>query len=427
MELILSVVAILILLALSAFFSGSETALTAASHARMHGLERDGNKRATRVLKLLDKKERLIGALLLGNNLVNIMASALATSVLIKLVGEAGVVYATLVMTMLVLIFAEVLPKTYALHFADNMSMAIAPLIRVVVAVFAPVTEMVARIVRGVLHLFRVDISYVAVGSNLEELRGIIELHRGPEKTIDDQRAMLRSILDLADVEVCEIMVHRKNVLMLDADLPMEKIIDEVLESPYTRLPIWRNDPDNIIGVIHAKALLKDMRAHNGKLSKLDIEALASSPWFVPESTTLYDQLQEFRNRREHFALVVDEYGSFMGVVTLEDILEEIVGEIEDETDEQVAGVKRLANGTYMVEGAVTIRDLNREFEWDLPDDEDYSTIAGLILHEAQQVPEVGQCFHFFGLQFDVVKRSRNQITLIRITPVKVKKVKHVS
>ena len=420
LSLIISIGTIFLLICLSAFFSGSETALTAASDARMHGLAKEGNKRAKLVNKLRKRKERLIGGLLLGNNLVNILASAIATSVLIKLVGEAGVVYATLVMTLIVLIFAEVLPKTYALHFADSMSMKIAPVIRVVIAVFAPITEMVTGIVAFVLKMFGIDISFVAVGSDVEELRGIIDMHRGPDKEVEDQRAMLRSILDLVDVEVCEIMTHRKNVTMVDASQPLDKLVEEVLDSPYTRLPVWRDDPENIIGVIHVKALLKEMQLHQGKLTKISVEDLASDPWFVPDTTSLYHQLQEFRHRREHFALVVDEYGSFMGIVTLEDILEEIVGEIEDETDEMVSGVRKLPNGSYLVEGNVTIRDLDREFEWDLPD-KDYSTIAGLVLHESQTIPEPGQTFHFFGFKFDVVRRQRNQITLLRVTPRKKK------
>lgn len=414
----MSIGIILVLLCLSAFFSGSETALTAASKGRMHALAKEGNKRAAMVNKIRAQKDRMIGALLLGNNLVNILASALATSVLIKIFGQAGVVYATLVMTFLVLIFAEVLPKTYALHFADKMAMIIAPVIRFVTIILAPITEMITRIVRMVLKALGEDISKVAPGSHLEVLRGVIDMHTGPEEEVQTQRAMLRSVLDLADVEAFEVMTHRKNVIMIDASKPMEQIVDEVLESPYTRMPVWKDDPDNIIGVIHVRSLLKDMKAHDGKVTLPDVESLATDPWFIPETTTLFDQLQAFRERREHFSIVVDEYGSFMGIVTLEDVIEEIVGEIEDETDEVVAGVRKQPNGTYLVEGDVTIRDLNRELEWNLPD-EDYATIAGLILHEAQILPEVGQSFVFYGCQFDVVRRQRNQITLVRITPPK--------
>jgi Mg2+/Co2+ transporter CorB len=423
-ELYISSGLILILLALSAFFSGSETALTAASRARMHSWAKAGNKRAKLVNKIREQKDRMIGALLLGNNLVNILASAMATSVMIKVFGEAGVVYATMVMTLLVLIFAEVLPKTYALHAADRMSLFIAPIIRVVIILFSPVTELVTRIVRQVLKLFGVDISMVSKGSHMEVLRGAIELHAEGDDTpqeVQEQRAMLHSILDLADVELEDIMTHRRNVVMVDGSLPISEIVEQVLDCPYTRLPIWKDNNENIIGVIHVKALLKELQASDGNIDDIKIEDIAAEPWYAPENTTLFDQLQAFRARREHFALVVDEYGSFMGVVTLEDILEEIVGEIDDEHDIAVAGVRSQPNGTLLVDGDVTIRDLNREFDWTLPDEE-YSTIAGLILHEAQMVPEAGQSFNFFGFRYDILRRQRNQVTLVRITPPKKEK-----
>ena len=410
----LSIFFIFVLLIMSGFFSGSETAMTAASEPRLHGWEREGNKRAALVNRIRARKDRLIGALLLGNNLVNILASALATSVLIGLVGETGVVYATLIMTLLVLIFAEVLPKTYALHHADKMAVAIAPVMRVLMLLLAPIAETINMIVRSTLKLFGADISMVAAGSHIEVLRGVIELHEGEEREVQDQRAMLRSVLDLADVSVEEIMTHRRNVAMIDAGDAPGDIVDKALQSPFTRLPVYEGESDNIIGILHAKALLKEIRAREGEIETLDIRQIMAEPWFVPDTTTLYDQLQAFRTRREHFAAVVDEYGAFMGIVTLEDILEEIVGEIDDEHDIAVSGVKKQPNGTWLVDGTVTIRDLNREFDWNLPD-EDYSTLAGLIIYEAKTIPEAGQSFSFFGFTFDIVRRQRNQITLIRV------------
>jgi Mg2+/Co2+ transporter CorB len=416
MEFWFTVACIFVLLLLSAFFSGAETAMTAASRARLHAWEKEGNKRAGLANKIREKKDRLIGALLLGNNLVNILASALATSVLIKLFGEAGIVYATLAMTVVVLIFSEVLPKTYALHHADKMAVFLVYPIKFIVWLFAPFAGTINWIVRAILKLFGADISKVSAGSHMEVLRGVIELHSGEAQEVHDQRAMLRSILDLADVEIREIMVHRNTVTMIDASEPVDKIIDDVLGSPYTRVPVYQDDTDNIVGVLHTKALLRELRANVGTHEHIDIVALAAEPWFIPDTTTLYDQLQAFRSRREHFALVIDEYGTFMGIVTLEDILEEIVGEIDDEHDVAVSGVRKQSGGGLMVDGTVTIRDLNREFEWNLPD-EDYSTLAGLIIHEAKAIPSAGQSFTFYGFRFDIVKRQRNQLTLIRITP----------
>ena len=411
-----SIIAILVLMVLSGFFSGSETAFTAASRVRLRSREKEGDKRAALVNKIREEKDRMIGALLLGNNMVNILASALATSVLIRLFGESGVIYATLIMTLLVLIFAEVLPKTYAFHHAETMAMRIAPILRFVIMIFAPVTEAVTWIVRKVLMVFGVDISRVGAGSHLELLRGAIEMHEGPEQETQEQRAMLRSILDLAEVDIEDIMTHRKNVEMIDADKPIEEIIQDVLNSPHTRLPLWRENPDNIVGVLHTKQLLREVMDVGGNLDNIQISRIMMDPWFIPETTILYDQLQAFRDRKEHFAVVVDEYGTFMGIATLEDILEEIVGDIDDEHDEAMTGVRRLSNGSYIIDGEVTIRDLNREFEWGLPHDE-YATIAGLILFESQMVPDVGQSFRFHDFQMDIVRKNRNQITLVRITP----------
>jgi Mg2+/Co2+ transporter CorB len=228
---------------------------------------------------------------------------------------------------------------------------------------------------------------------------------------------MLRSILDLAEVTVGAVMTHRRQMVTVDVDLPPTEIVDAALASAYTRLPLWRDEPDNIVGVVHAKSLLRAVRAARGRIDSLNIEQIASKPWFVPDATSLLDQLDAFRERREHFALVVDEYGSLQGLVTLEDILEEIVGDITDELDTHVSGVFAQPDGSYIVDGTVTVRDLNREFDWRLPDETDYSTIAGLVIHESRHVPEVGQTYTFFGCRFEILKRHRNQIQTLRLTP----------
>ncbi len=417
--LLIPILAIVALLVLSAFFSGSETALTAASRARLHHLEREGDHRARLVNRLAARKERLIGAILLGNNAVNIFASALATSVLIGLAGEAGIAYATIGMTALVLVFAEVLPKTYALGNADRVALAVAPVMRVLVFLLSPVTAAVQGIVRATLRAIGAD---TAGGKQLvsphEELRGAIDLHAIEGAVVKHERDMLGGILDLADVEVREVMVHRKNMVTIDVSERPSRIADQVIAHPYTRFPLWRDEPDNIIGLLHAKDLLRAVRTHQADLDRIDVAAMALDPWFIPETTTLRRQLQEFRRRRLHFALVVDEYGALMGMVTLEDILEEIVGDIVDEHDVVFTGVKASPDGSYIVNGTVTIRDLNREFEWNLPDDE-ATTIAGLVIHETQRIPEVGQSFVFYGLKFEILARQRNQITSLHITPTR--------
>ncbi|HEX7007404.1 MAG TPA: HlyC/CorC family transporter [Alphaproteobacteria bacterium] len=409
---------IALLMILSAFFSGSETALTAVSRPRMHELERQGNSRAAIVNQLLARKENLIGALLIGNNAVNIGASALATAVLIQIFGDTGVVYATVVMTVLILILSEVTPKTYAITRPDHVALAVAPLVRFVVVVLTPITLAVQFVAIGALRLIgaRVDAHRSFVISE-DELRGAIELHKGPDPEAREEQRMLRSVLDLGDVEVGEIATHRSKVEMINGDLPPAEFVRKVLASPYTRIPVWRGEPDNIVGVVHAKAVFRALQNDLGNVDKLDIARCISPPWFIPESTTLLDQLSEFQRRQEHIAIVVDEYGSYLGIVTLEDILEEIVGQIEDEHDDKVAGVTQQPDGSYLVDGTVTIRDLNREFDWRLPDDE-ASTIAGLVMHEARRIPEVGQQFAFHGFRFEIVRRRKNRILAIRMSPL---------
>lgn len=416
-SLALTIGAIVILLLASGFFSGSETALTAASEARLSQLARKGSKAAATVIALKQRSDRLIGAILIGNNVVNIFASALATSTMITLFGEHGVALATIGMTVVVVIFGEVLPKTFAINRPDESALAVAPTIRVLVWLLTPVAAMVQAMVSGVLRLCGVSVDAgLGHDEREEELRGLIEMHADGGEEVEHERAMLRSILDLADVEVSEIMTHRRNVRMLDADAPLGDLLEQVLDSPFTRVPLYKGESDNIVGVLHVKALLRAIRAHGGSAPEdLKIVEIANDPWFIPDTTTLLDQLQAFRERREHFALVVDEYGSFMGVVTLEDILEEIVGDILDEHDVAVAGVRVQADGSVVVNGTVTIRDLNREFGWSLPDEE-ASTIAGLVLYEARRIPEVGQEFAFHGFRFRILRRQRNQITLLRLT-----------
>jgi len=420
----LTLAAICALLVLSAFFSGSETALTAASRARLHGLAQEGIGRARLVTKLIESRERLIGALLLGNNLVNILASALATSVFLTLFGDAGVAYATLAMTALVLVFGEVMPKTYAIANPERAALFVAPVVRVVVAVFAPVTAAVQILVRHLLRLFGPSVEDdAAVLSAHEELRGAIEMHHREGAVVKRDRDMLGGVLDLRELEVADVMVHRTNMHSINAGEPPRQVIDQVLQSPYTRLPLWKDEPDNIVGVLHVKTVLKAVRDIEGDFSKLDVLALAAPPWFVPDTTPVLSQLNAFLRRKSHFALVVDEYGEVQGLITLEDIIEEIVGDITDETDIAAVGIRPLPDGSVQVEGTLPIRDLNRVMDWELPDEE-ATTVAGLVIHEAQTIPDPGQAFTFHGFRFEVVRRQKNRLTAIKITPLKKKAAK---
>ncbi|MBO6688359.1 MAG: HlyC/CorC family transporter [Henriciella sp.] len=409
---------ILLLIGMSAFFSGSETALTAASRARMHQFEKDGDKRASLVNKLISDRERLIGAILLGNNLVNILASALATSLFVSLMpGPSGVAVATAVMTVLVLVFAEVLPKTYAITRPDNMARSVARPISWLVAMASWIVTGIQAIVNVTLRLIGVKPPQDEVTAE-EDIRGTIDLHHSEEGLDAKNRHRLVGALDLKDMTVEEVMIHRKNITMLDADETADSIVRKALASPHTRLPLFRGDQEEIVGILHVKDLLRAIVGNNGKTSGLDIVDICRDPWFIPETTAAEDQLDLFLKQRSHFALVVDEYGALQGLVTLEDILEEIVGDIRDEYDVVVRGVRPQSDGSVYVEGGVTIRDLNRAMGWELPDEEAV-TVAGLVIHEAQTIPEPGQRFAFYGYRFDIARKNRNQITGLKVMPMR--------
>ena len=397
LALLFSLIAIAGLLVLSALFSGSETALTASNRARIYHLLRKGNKRARTVTRLMETREHLIGAILLGNNLVNILASALATSILIGFFGDLGVAIATVVMTTLVLIFSEILPKTYALSNADRVALGVAPTIRVFVALFSPITRALNFVVSATLRLLGAGRGSSRIATASEEIRSTIDLHAREGEVVKHERDMLGSILDLTDVEVDEVMVHRGNMFAVNVDDATSSLVEQILSSPYTRVPVWRDDPDNIVGIVHVKDLLKALHNHQGPLDDLDVMAVINEPWFVPETTSLRQQLNAFRRRRAHVALVVDEYGTLMGLVP-------------------APTVRALGDGSYIVEGGTTIRDLNRLFDWNLPDEE-AATVAGLVIYNAQVIPEVGQIFAFYDFRFEVLRRHRNRIVSLRVTP----------
>ena len=418
-------VAILVLLAMSGFFSGSETALTAASRGKLRAQADRGSGGSEKALVLTEDNERLIGSILLGNNVVNILATSLATAVLTKAFGQNGVAAATLIMTLLVLIFAEVLPKTYAITNPEKVASRVAFPIGIVVLLFSPIVSMVRVLVRGILRGFGVetdpDSNILAVR---EEIAGALQLGHSEGFVEKEDRDRILGALDLNDRAVEEIMLHRSNIEMVDAALPPQEILSLILQSKYTRHPVFRDDPENIVGVIHAKDLLravhKLLTGDNAAaaIAKFDVMSVAMDPYFVPETTTLDDQMREFLRRRAHFALVVDEYGGLQGLITLEDILEEIVGEITDEFDEDAGNeIEACADGTYLIDGAMTIRDLNRAHDWSLPDDE-ANTVAGLVIHEAQMIPVEGQVFSFHGFRFEVVSKEENRIAEIKVRPV---------
>jgi Mg2+/Co2+ transporter CorB len=412
----LIVVAVLFCLFLAFFFAGSETAMTASSRGTMLQLAKDGNRDASIVTRLLENRQRLIGALLIGSNVATIVSSALATALLQEWFGDLGVLYASIAMTVLVILFCEMLPKTAAINAPDRYAISIARPLDRVIRILGPVLDAADWLVHRMLA-----IAGIVPGEPLlpghERLRGAVDLLHQEGSFEKQDRDMLGGLLNLRDLTVADVMIHRTEVITADVGEPPEKVVEAVLQEPVTRVPLWRGAPENIVGILHVKDLLRSIQEAGGEPKQIDIMALARPPWFVPETRPLSEQLKAFRRRHTPLAIVVDEYGEFMGIVTLEDILEEIVGDISDEHDVEVPGVRPLPDGAVNVDGAVPIRDLNRAMDWNLPDAQ-ATTIAGLVIHEARSIPEPGQSFTFHGFRFEVLRRNRNRLEALRITPV---------
>ena len=410
---------IIMLLFVSAFLSGSETALTAVSPATMHRLEQHHSRAAHCVNKLLADRGRMIGAILLGNTFINILVSSLATSLLAARYGNTAVIITTIVLTFVVLVFAEVLPKTLAIARTDRFALGVGRILLPIVSFLAPIVDSVQFVVWRLLGLFgvREESQGEPVLPPHEEIRGAVELAHREGTVHREHRNMLGGILDLRELSIGDVAIHRKNMIAVDADQTAAKIFEEVMAARHTRVPVWRETPDNIVGVLRTADVMRDFARRRGQFAGWDILALMEDAWFVPDTTTLEEQVRAFRHRRRHFALVVDEYGALQGLITLTDIVEEILGGIPDErATSEPAQVRLQADGSYLVEGTTPIRDLNRIFDWHLPDEE-ATTIAGLVIHEARTIPEVGQRFAYYGFKFEIARRQRNQITLVRVTP----------
>jgi len=413
-----TIAAIVFLLAISAFFSAAETALTAVSRGRMHQLEKDGSKAAAHVNRLVANRERMIGAVLLGNTFINILTSSLATATLETKYGPRAVAVTTAIMTVVILVFVETLPKTLAVARTDRVALFVAAPLRWLVALLSPVIVTVQWLVWRVLSVFGVG-SEEEPGSEEahEEIRGSVELHHREGNVEREHRNMIGGVLDLVDLRVGDVMIHRTTMDSFDADLPQDELLRAIIASHHSRVPLWRGEPENIIGIVSTKHLALALVEQQGKVDAIDIAALASPPWYVPDTTTLEEQLESFRAHKSHFALVVDEYGALQGLVTLEDILEEILGNIPDEHQAHVRpDVRRRPDGSYLVDGTVPVRDLNRELDWNLPED-DATTVAGLVIAQSGTIPDAGQRFAFFGYIFEIMRRQRNQITALRIVP----------
>lgn len=402
---------IFLLLVLSLFFSGAEISLTSVSRSRINKLKLSGNKKAKVINYLLNKKELTIGTILLGNTIVNITCSSLSTGIFIEIFGNEGIFISTIVITLCILLFCEVLPKTYAIQNPERTALSSSYFLLFFVEVLSPLTIGIQFIVNLVLKLCGLHKNKEVI-SAADAMRNMITLHRSEGTMLQQDLDMLNSILDLAETEISQIMTHRKNLFSLDINQNKEDLIKGILTSSHSRIPLWDGEPENIVGVVHVKNLINALREKN---DEVNIATVMSKPWFIPESTLLSVQLHNFRKNRKHFALVIDEYGTLQGIVTLEDILEEIVGDISDEHDIVTENlIKKISDNLYHINGGATIRDINRQLHWDLPSEE-ATTLAGMIVNDIERIPDESEEFAMYGFCFKILKKDENIITTVEV------------
>ena len=413
---VILIICLFILIVLSGFLSGSETALTATSKPRILLKLKKGNKRAEYVLKILNNLDNVISSLLLSNNLVNILASSLATAVLYDLFGVSGIFYATLIMTILIVIFAEILPKTYSLNKPTRTSLNIARIIFYLSKCLYPLIFIINLIVKRIFLINQKNDNKLEDQQSEEELQGVIDMYKTSSPDSEHEKDMLQSILTLNDTTVEEVFTHRKNIYSIDGSLDIADIIKKINSSRFTRIPVWKKNPENIIGLLNVRTLNIDLS--NQESSKEIIFEKISKPWFIPETTNLLEQLVAFKKRKEHIAFVVDEYGELLGLITLEDIIEEIVGEIVDEIDFPDDEFKKNKDGLIIINGEKNLRDLYKHFDLDLPSSE-ASTISGHILEIAKRIPMYGETVKDNNFIYKILSHSRKQISKIEIIQIR--------
>ena len=409
-----SIIIIFFLLIISGLLSGSETSITSVSKSKIHKLSNRGDARAKKVLKLIEKKNDLVSSILIGNNIINILASVLATALLIKYYGDKGILYSTVVMSALIVIFSEVFPKNYALLRPDRFVLTLSGPLTIFSKLLLPFILFLRFINFIIFKLMRVDTANKVTSKTArEDIRNIINMHEDEGRLLKDESDMLNAILDLKEITVEKIMTHRKNIYSINIE-ETDTFFTKIAKSSFSRIPVWKDNPNNILGLVHAKNVLSNLD-ENGALDINKIKENLIKPWFIPETTKAKDQLNEFIKRKEKLAFIVDEYGELMGLISMEDIIEEIVGNIFDEKDFSTIGIRRLENNIFRIRGDVNIRDINRELDIAIPEGSS-STIAGYIIDQTESFPDVGQIFAYDGIIYEIINKNKNQITQIKLT-----------
>ncbi len=403
------------LIVFSGLVSCFETSLTAASRAKIHRLASNGNKRAKKLEQLLQQREKIISVMLIANNVINIIASALTTSLLLGIFGEIGVIYATILLTVVVIVFGEILPKTIAIKSPEDVALLFSYPIEFLFKIFAPMVSVIQKIVNLPINLFFGKNTVRQKEDELEEIRDTLDLKAKEGTIFKYDKDLLDGVLDLSDTEISEIMVHRKNIHSINIDLSVAEIAKRVTDLNYTRIPLWRGNKDNIVAILNVRKLLRALYLYKGEIEKFDLKSATSDAWFVPASNSLRSQLFTFRKKKKRFALVVDEYGTLVGMITLEDILEEIVGEIKEQDKVIGASIIKTRSGSYKIGGSALIRDINKKLNWKFDEGEDAYNLSTFIINNLERIPEEREKFLIDGYAIEVLKKRNNDLILLQI------------
>lgn len=400
------------LLIFAALISCFETSVTAVSRARIHRLAREENKRAKILESLLEQRENVVGVMLVANNVVNIAASAITTKVVIDIFGEDWLLLATAVLTVVIIVFGEILPKTVAIKFSEKVALFFAPTIKFLFLVFSPVIVLIHKVVS-------VPIKFIGSEpktkeSEIEEIRDTVDLKAKEGAIVKYDKDMLDGVLDLSDTEISEIMVHRKDIISMSIESSISDIVDFSIKTDFTRIPLWKGTKENIVAVLNVKRFLKELQNYDKKLEDFDLSLATSLPWFVPSSVSLRSQLFAFRKKKKRFALVIDEYGSLLGMITLEDILEEIVGEIREEDSEKEATIIKVKSGAYKIAGKALIRDINKKLGLNLKETDDAYNLSAYIISNLGRIPEENESFAINKIIFQVIKKRGHNLLWLK-------------
>ena len=410
---LIKLIAIIILLFLSALSSGSETALTAVSKLQAHRQNEKGIKNANFILKVKELKDEFITGILLANNLFNILATALMTELLVSEFGGFGITVATILMTLVIVIFSEVTPKIFAINKPMMYAIKVAKFFYIYTKVIKPIVKLInsisGRILRGLGLNLNSDQSKVMK----EEFEGAVQLQRQLSKEGDYEAEYMSNLLELRKLKVDELMTHRNEIIFIDVEDPFKQNLKSINSSTYTRIPVIKGNFNNLIGIIDIRELLKDSN-FNENGNNAQIEKTSFQPIFIPQNKLAMKQLIDFKTQREHISMVVDEYGEIQGLITLEDIIEEIIGEIFDETDVDESYLEKIDDNNYLFNGNASIREINRSLNVELPDK--FVTLSGLIHELAKEIPKVGKVIFYKDLKIQIISRSISKINKVKLS-----------